>query len=319
MSVSGSLKIKKKSDIFVCVPSYNHANYIEQCLRSIISQTVSPRKLLVIDDGSKDDSAKIAERVLADCQFDSELIVRENRGLSRTLNQAFSLSDGKYFAYLGSDDIWLDGFLEERNKFLDERPDAVLAYGHAYLINEAGNAFDSTINYTDTYAREMILFGGAPISSTVVYRRSALDGVRWNDDARLEDYEMYLTLSSRGEFVFDPQILSAWRRHGTNTSSDNLMMLREILAAHERNTQSLGADGEELEKIQRRVRFQYARMELQYGNKSSALKLASESWRGARSPAELIKFYLRMLVPMALVEIRRRSRKEIPLKELRFE
>lgn len=326
MSVSASLTGKKKSDIFVCVPSYNHANYIEQCLRSIIAQTVAPRKLLVIDDGSRDTSIQIIGRVLKDCPFDAELIARENRGLCRTLNQAFSLSEGKYFAYIGSDDIWLPEFLEERNKLLDERYNAVLAYGHAYLIDDVGNAFDSTTNFADTWAnypdgdaREMTLNGGAPISSTVVYRRSALEDVEWNDEARLEDYEMYLKLSVRGDFAFDPQILSAWRRHETNTSSDHQMMLHEILAAHERNFKSLGTDRDEMKKIQQRIRFQYARMELQYGNKSSAIKMASKSWRGARSPAELIKFYLRILVPMGLVEMRRRSRRETAVEELRFE
>jgi alpha-1,3-rhamnosyltransferase len=311
----------KQSDVFVCVPSYNHAAYLEQCLRSIIAQTARPRKLLVIDDGSRDDSVQVAERVLNDCQFDSELIARENRGLCRTLNQAFEMSQGKYFAYLGSDDLWLPEFLEARGELLDRRENAVLAYGHAYLIDDAGNAFDATTNYTDTWAyypdgdaREMIVNGGAPISSTVVYRRSAIEDVEWNDDARLEDYEMYLKLMTRGEFAFDPAIMSAWRRHEANTSADRLMMLDELLAAHERNHQSLGTNREELARVQQRIKFLYAQMELQHGNKSGAFKLAAESWRGA-SKAKLVKFYLRMLVPMSLVERRRRTRRQINLRE----
>jgi len=59
-------------------------------------------------------------------------------------------------------------------------------------------------------------------------------------------------------------------------------------------------------------------MELQHGNKSGAMKLASESWRGATSVNQLLKFYLRMLVPMRLVEMRRQSRRRNG-KELRFE
>jgi alpha-1,3-rhamnosyltransferase len=323
MSTGGPQAGKKQSDVFVCVPSYNHAAYLEQCLRSIIAQTSQPRKLLVIDDGSRDDSVKIAERILKDCPFDTEMIARENRGLCRTLNEAFAISQGKYFAYLGSDDLWLPEFLEARAELLDRRENAVLAYGHAYLIDDAGNAFDATTNYTDTWAnypdgdaREMILNGGAPISSTVVYRRSALENVEWNSDARLEDYEMYLRLMTRGEFAFDPRTMSAWRRHEANTSADRLMMLDELLAAHERNFQSLGTRREEMTIVQQRIKFLYAQMELQHGNKSGALRLAAESWRGT-SIGQLFKFYLRMLVPMSLIERRRRSRRQMNVKEFR--
>lgn len=326
MSTRGPRASKKQSDVFVCVPSYNHAGYLEQCLRSIIAQTAAPKKLLVIDDGSRDDSVRIAERVLKDCPFDAELIARENRGLCRTLNQAFSISEGKYFAYLGSDDLWLPEFLDARADLLDKRDNAVLAYGHAFLIDDDGNAFDSTTNYADSWAnypdgdaRQMILNGGAPISSTVVYRRNALADVEWNKDARLEDYEMYLKLMTRGEFAFDPRILSVWRRHDKNTSANRLMMLDELLAAHERNFQSTGTNRKELAKVQQRIKFQYARMELQHGNKSAALKLASKSWRGATSTTQLLKFYLRMLVPMRIVAMRRKSRRHTSLKELRFE
>src|SRR5688572_18242115 len=89
--------------VFAVVPSYNHAQFVERCLRSIISQTQPPKKLLVIDDGSRDGSPAIIEAVLKDCPFECELIARENRGLCATLNQALDMSGEQYFAYLGSD------------------------------------------------------------------------------------------------------------------------------------------------------------------------------------------------------------------------
>src|SRR5687768_3760643 len=119
---------ESQPEVFVAVPSYNHAPFIEKCLRSIISQTLAPMKLLVIDDGSQDGSVEIIERVLRDCPFDFEIKARENRGLCATLNEAFAASTGKYFAYLGSDDIWLPTFLEEQTRLLNSRPNAVLAF-----------------------------------------------------------------------------------------------------------------------------------------------------------------------------------------------
>ena len=302
--------------VFAFVPSYNHAPFVEKCLRSIISQTLAPKKLLVIDDGSNDDSPRIIERILKDCPFDAELIVRENRGLCATLNQGLALSSGKYFAYLGSDDVWLPAFLQERAALLDQRPTAVLGYGHALFFNEKDEIINCTAdhkkiwaNYSDGDARSMLLKGIAPVSSTVFYRRAALEKVAWNEESRLEDYEMYLKLAAFGEFAFDEQILSVWRHHGYNTSKDLLLMLHEVLAAQQRNFASLNVSEAELQRAQIAVKFQYARELLQHGDKKQAWKLARENWRGANSKSDLAKFFVRLSVPMSVVEAKRRSRK----------
>lgn len=306
----------QKSGVFAFVPSYNHAPFVERCLRSIFEQTQTPTKLLVIDDGSKDDSPQIIEKVLRDCPFDSELIVRANQGLCATLNQALALSAGKYFAYLGSDDYWMPSFLENRARLLDARERAVLGYGHAFFVDESDKIFGSTetdkdewIEYIDGDARRMVIRGAVPISSTVFYRRSVLETVGWNKDSRLEDYEMYLKLMNLGEFAFDPQILSAWRHHGYNTSQNSVMMVREVIDAQNRNRHLLGVDDSELATIQAQIRFRYARDLLQHGNKSDAFVLAKESWRGADSNAQLAKFILRMFVPMGVVNFRRSLKK----------
>src|SRR5688500_4694741 len=135
-------------DVSVLVPSYNHARFIEATLRSIFAQTLRPKKLIVIDDGSKDESVVTIERVLADAPIGCELIARENRGLCRTLNEGFARLDGEYFAYLGSDDLWLPAFLAEQTDLLSRRSNASLAFCHAYVIDEHDNIIDRTDNWT---------------------------------------------------------------------------------------------------------------------------------------------------------------------------
>ena len=311
-------------DVFTMVPSYNHGTFIGRCLRSIIDQTVSPRKLLVIDDGSTDGSPEVIAKVLNDCPFPSELIVRENRGLCATLNQALTLTDHKYFAYIGADDIWLPEFLDQRFRVMEERSDAVLAYGHAYIIDSDDKVIDSTADYTDSWAdypdgnaRAMLLKGISPISSTIFYRRSILNRVSWNERSRLEDYEMYIQLMNLGDFAFDPQVLSAWRDHSKNTSKDTQMMLREVIATQDRNIDTLGVSREELDRLQAKTKFTFAREMLQHGDKSAAMQLAKENWQGAQSKGELLKFALRMAVPMFVVGFKRSRRAKKALEALR--
>lgn len=304
-------------EVFAFVPSYNHAPFVEKCLKSIIKQTLSPKKLLVIDDGSKDSSPRVIERILKDCPFDAELIVRENRGLCATLNEGFAKSSGKYFAYLGSDDLWLPEFLAERTKLLEKRDSAVLAYGHAYFLDENDEIIDRTVdykenwaNYPDGDARPMLVKGIAPVSSTIFYRRSALEKVRWNEKSRLEDYEMYLKLAALGDFAFDEQTLSVWRHHGYNTSKDLLLMLKEVIEAQNRNFKLLDLRKDELKAAQTKIKFHFALDLLRVGDKKQAWKLAVENWRGAASNAELAKFLIRFGVPMNVVNLRRQLKKK---------
>ena len=303
------------SDIFVLVPSYNHARFIEECLRSIFAQTLSPRKLLVIDDGSSDDSVAVITRVLRDCPFEAELIARQNRGLCATLNEGFSKSDGKYFAYIGSDDYWMPGFLEARHQLLERRPDAVLGYGHADIIDENGRSVTSSATswgrwarFPDGSARAMLLEGRSPVSPTVVYRSLALEKVRWNEGARLEDYEMYLSLMDLGEFAFDPRVLAVWRVHAHNTSKDVDMLVEEVIAAQRRNRHILGLSEHEMGRAEARVRFRGARVLLQDGKKAAAASIAAHNTAGAGSFIGLAGFWARMCVPMAVIDLVRRSK-----------
>ena len=133
--------------VSVVVPSYNHARFVEKCLRSIVKQSIQPLELLVIDDGSSDNSVRIIERTLKDCTFACDLVTCPNRGLSATLNEGLQRSRGEYFAYLGSDDLWLPQFLSARAELLSAQPNAVLAYGNAYSIDDADRIIDCTTDW----------------------------------------------------------------------------------------------------------------------------------------------------------------------------
>lgn len=290
---------KTERKVFVLVPSYEHAEYVERCLRSIFAQTVSPAKLLVIDDGSGDGSPAIIERVLKECPFDSELIVRENRGLARTLNQALSLSFGEYFAYISSDDLWLPEFLNRRTKALDGRENAVLAYGPAYVIDRDDGIFDITSNWgrhIDGNATEMLLEPVFPPSAGVVYRRSVLLDEKWNESAALEDHDLYLRLSMRGDFAYDAEPLSAWRVHGKNTSGDAKRMLDEWLAAVDRNVERLGIADEELRTIRSRMRSNAIPMLARAGARRRAMIELFET-AGGRSLRSILRDLVVILFP----------------------
>jgi alpha-1,3-rhamnosyltransferase len=297
--------------VSVVVPSYNHARFIEATLRSIFQQTLRPAELIVIDDGSSDDSPAVINRVLNDCPFPCELVARSNRGLSATLNEGFSRTRGHYFAYLGSDDLWLPEFLGARVGLLESRRQAVLAYGHAYMIDEHNAIVDSTAdwaNYADGDVREMLLQTTAPMSPTVLYRREPLERHRWDEKSRLEDYDLYLRLSVAGEFAFDPAVLSAWRRHSSNASRDQTFMLEEHLKSQRLAALRFGFADSEIERLQRATRFRRAEDFLRLGQKSQALRLLAQNLGGVASPRSTARILLRLLIPNSFMRGRARVR-----------
>ena len=308
----GSLEKETKPEVFVVVPSHDHAPFIERCLRSIIGQTLRPKKLLVIDDGSKDASIEIIENVFKDSPFECELHARENRGLCATLNEGLERSGGEFFAYLGSDDVWLPKFLEEQTSLLNSRPQALLAFSHAYVIDEHDNIIDSTANWTsfaDGNMQSMLLNGTIFSSPGVLYRRSALEGHRWNEDSKLEDYEMYLTLSTEGEFARNEKILSGWRVHGENASGDLPLMTREMIAAQDRLQQKLGLTRDQLDRIQTQMKFLTAENLVRHGFRNEAAKLFLENLSGAGSATHFARMAVRLAIPQTLFQWNRRRKR----------
>lgn len=298
--------------VSVLVPSYNHAPFIERTLRSIFAQTYAPKKLIVIDDGSKDESAEIIRRVLLECPFENEFITRENRGLSATLNEGFALTVSEYFAYLGSDDLWFPTFLEERIRLLQSRPAAVLAFGHAFLIDENEQIIDSTANWTpfaDGDMLPLLLRGQIFSSPSVVYRRAALENYRWNENSVLEDYELYLKLCADGEFALDEKVLCAWRQHGWNVSGDFPLMLAEWLAAQNRAADKLNLSRSELDVIQTELKFQSVADYVRHGHRREALSLFFNNLGGAKSAGQIGKMIFRLAVPQRLFQWNRKRKR----------
>jgi alpha-1,3-rhamnosyltransferase len=298
--------------VSVVVPSYNHAPFVQAALKSIFNQTLAPVELLVIDDGSSDGSAELIDKALNDCPFPCELIARQNRGLCATLNEGLAKTNGKYFAYLSSDDVWLPEFLEVRTMRLEATPKAILAYGHCFIIDPHNLIIDCTCDwatYANGNARQMLLQQTfAPMSPTVVYRKDAVEKEGWNEQAKLEDYDLYLRLSTAGDFAFDDRVLSAWRQHAHNTSRDFTWMIEARLAAQRRVADRMGLSVTELEHFQRVLKFAGAEDLCRLGEKSKAIKLLRESFGAAPSTSSKVRAIARLCEPNLLMRWRKRRK-----------
>lgn len=152
----------------VIIPLYNKAPYVAKAIDSVLAQTYKDFELIVVDDGSKDNSADIAQQTIEGCG-NCRLLKQENSGVSVARNNGVAASSGDYLCFLDADDWWDSKFLEEMDRLIAEFPEAGI-YGTNYTImNEtkrktrvASIGVDEGfakgyINYCQVYAKTMYM------------------------------------------------------------------------------------------------------------------------------------------------------------------
>ncbi len=152
----------------VIIPLFNKAPYVAKAIQSVLAQSFTNYELIVVDDGSKDESASVAAEAIegrANCR----LVRQENAGVSTARNNGVASSNGEYICFLDADDWWEPAFLEEMSKQINEYPEAGI-YGTSYtIVNETRHktrvapigvepGFErGYINYFQVYAKTLAM------------------------------------------------------------------------------------------------------------------------------------------------------------------
>jgi GT2 family glycosyltransferase len=123
----------------VVIAAYNAANTLEGAIRSVLAQTHQDFEVIVVDDGSSDDTAAIAAGFATDKRM--RVYNQDNAGPSAARNRGIALAQGEYVSMLDSDDLWLPNYLTEMGRALGENPKAGFAYTDAWALDEASGRF----------------------------------------------------------------------------------------------------------------------------------------------------------------------------------
>lgn len=206
----------------IIIPLYNKAPYVEKAIRSVLSQTFTDYELIVMDDGSKDDSYSKALKVI-ESHGNCHLYRQKNAGVSMARNNGVALSQGDYLCFLDADDWWEPTFLEEMSKLIEEFPDAGI-YGTNYtIVNETKHktrvapigveaGFEKGyINYCQVYAKTLAM----PLTSiSVSVPRSVfkeLGGFSTNLDLG-EDFDLWIRIALTNKVVLLNKPLSNYNQ-----------------------------------------------------------------------------------------------------------
>ncbi|CAG0927662.1 MAG: hypothetical protein EFKGCFLK_02647 [Rhodocyclaceae bacterium] len=224
--------------VSVAIPAYNHAAYIEACLASVCAQTYPELELVLIDDGSRDDTLEIARRFLEPHRERFRRIVlerQENQGVSAASNAVIQACRGEWVHLLGSDDVLHPRKVERIQQAIAEWacPELALVHADADTIDEHGRPVvrrrqkPRPAPGPDREAWRVLFLGdNFIVNPTVALRREAFLAVGGFDrNLALEDIDCWLRLSARYPVARVPEVLASYRKHPGNSLRRRVRML----------------------------------------------------------------------------------------------
>jgi glycosyltransferase involved in cell wall biosynthesis len=221
--------------VSVIIPAYNHEEFIQECLQSVLDQTYQDFEIIITDDGSSDRTVEVIER------FNDPRIkffkFQKNQGACVAANNCIRHSSGKYIAMLSSDDAWYPQKLAVQVKYLDEHPNIAVVFGKVDWINESGNLINEVnFPYLNSFnvknrtrfewLRHFFKRGNCLCHPCSLVRRECYSEVGMFNPALagLPDFDLWIRICLKYDIEILDQKLIRFRRIGedSNASGDNV-------------------------------------------------------------------------------------------------
>lgn len=220
--------------VSIIVPSYNHEEFVGECIESIINQDYKDIELIILNDGSKDNTANIIRSYESACKerFNRFIFIdKKNEGICKTLNRGIKESTGEYYCFMASDDFMLETCISQQINYFknNESVERVFCnfYRYFYDINKKEINYKEDPKWTkymnsqrERFYKENLL--GNQLAVFGMYKKSVIDKVGIFDENLLfEDWDISLRiLNSNIKLGYISKPLYSYRRHSNNISGN---------------------------------------------------------------------------------------------------
>lgn len=211
--------------VSVIMPAYNAGKFIDESIRSVIAQSFTGWELIVVDDGSVDNTKQIVEQF---CDADSRIkyFYQPNGKQGKARNKGIAQSRGKYIAFLDADDVWLPQKLEVQLKEIEEK-NVDLVFAECIMFSDTVDASKKLMQSGKGYfsgedgVKDFLLNNRIPIPSVLMKADILRQMNGFSENPFLaEDYHLWLRLLMNGKIFFGSnQILAGYREHADSSTA----------------------------------------------------------------------------------------------------
>jgi len=240
------------ASVSVVIPAYNHATFLPEALESVFGQSERPSEVIVVDDGSTDETAE----VLRPYEGRIRVLTQANRGVAAARNAGAAAASGDLVAFLDADDAWLPAKLERQVARLAAKPELGLVHCGMEEVDEQGRRLNVRLDGMQGWvSQEMLLFRRGVIlgaGSTAIVRGGAFGEVGGFDErlSTSADWDLCYRVGRKYQVGFVPEALVRYRVHGGNMHRNVHAMAMDMLAAY---AKAFADHDPELQKIRRRA------------------------------------------------------------------
>lgn len=213
--------------VSIITPLYNGERFVRQTIESVLAQTYARWEMIIVNDGSKDNSERIA---LSYSERDSRIRVfsQPNRGSASARNHGIREAAGRYMVFLDADDYWDRTFLEEQLHFMQDK-DAKIVCASCRRVDENGEEIlrplivPAKVGYKD-----LLRTCSLPCLTTMIDRKELHD-VYFHEELRSlrDDYVLWLSLIKQTDYAFgNPKVLASYRLSSQAATANKRKMIR---------------------------------------------------------------------------------------------
>lgn len=230
------MKVDNYPKVSILIPSYNHEDFIEKTIRSVWEQGYPNLELIIVDDGSKDNSRKVISELMEASPIEMKFVEQENAGICRALNRALEVSTGQIIGFLASDDTMLSDRLNQEAAWFDKKPSLKVLYSNGRFQSE-GKVFGDVHKLIKPYLRSGItstrdhLLSTAPgfyIQAMLINRQFLLSLGGFDEETGSDDWSLniriFQALMFQDEFMFLDRYAFTYRVHGAQMHRANEFM-----------------------------------------------------------------------------------------------
>jgi glycosyltransferase involved in cell wall biosynthesis len=220
--------------VSVIIPAYNAGKYIEETILSALNQTYSNIEVIIVNDGSQDDTA---EKVNAFKDNRLRIINQSNSGVSAARNTGYENATGMYICFLDSDDVYAPDNIQEKKVFLDKNPNIGLVHSNMEVIDENSNKTGEVMSGRDGNVLDQLLLWDLcviPTPSSTMIRREVLEiiGLFNEQLSNNADQELFFRIAAKYRIGKIDKSLVKYRKHALNMHNNINLLEKDSLLAY---------------------------------------------------------------------------------------